>query len=85
MANVPKHPRVDINTAKAGTGPEYVIIEGAPRHYISGYGVAEAGDIVTLPEGCNPGKWLQPVNPKDVAKVQGDEEAAAKAKAEGKK
>lgn len=77
MANMPKQERVKVRTAQAGVGPQYVIVAGAPQHYITGYGLVGPGDIVTLPEGCKPGRYLQAVNPADVAKVQGDEDQAA--------
>ncbi len=75
MTNVPKVPAVKVRTARdvSRDTQQYVVVKGAPKHYVSGYGVVGEGDIVTLDEGVTPGKWLQAVNPSDVQKVVADE------------
>ena len=73
MAHIPKGNTVKVRTEREDqAGKVYVIAAGAPKHYIGGYGVCEAGDIVTLPAGTEPGKWLIHVNESDVQKVQAD-------------
>lgn len=72
MAQLPKNPVVKVRTAKAGAGPSYVIVAGAPTHYVPGYGQVGPGAIVTLPEGTKPGRWLVEVNQKDVEKAQAE-------------
>jgi len=57
---------------------QYVIIEGAPKHYVSGFGLVGPGSIVSLAAGVTPGKWLQQVNPSDAEKASVDVEAAGR-------
>lgn len=42
--------------------PRYRLKERAPKHVIDGRFYV-AGDVVVLPEGVKPGKWLEPLNP----------------------
>jgi hypothetical protein len=73
--SVPANKRVRTRTARpAGddTGKFYVLKAGAPKHYISGFGVVGAGDVVSLPADVEPGDWLVEINKADVAKVQAD-------------
>ena len=58
-------------------GVAYVVVAGAPTHYISGFGLVGPGDTVTLAAGVEPGKFLRAVNPADVVKADGDPEVAA--------
>lgn len=79
MATLPKNPRVRTRTSRQAydtSGTYYVLMAGAPPHYIPGYGLVHAGSVITLPEHTQPGVWLEPVNPKDVAKVSNDESLA---------
>ncbi len=71
------------------TGVMCVVVEGAPPHYISGFGIVGPGDVVTIPEDTKPGQYLRAVNPKDVEKVAADpakaDELAAAAAAANEK
>lgn len=70
---------------------QYVIAQGAPQHYVDGYGLCNAGAIVTLAPGVTPGRWYVEVSPEDAQKAQASEAdsqrlavlAAAKIKAKG--
>ncbi len=90
MARLPQNPRIKTRTEREDTeGTPYVIVAGAPKHYIAGFGVVGPGAVITLPEGQKPGRWLEPINEKDAAKVAADPakaqelaEAAAERKSE---
>lgn len=75
---IPGAKRVTARTSRpAGAhGTQYVVIAGAPDHYVPGYGIVGPGDIITLDEGVEPGRWVQPVNPKDAQKVGAEPEKA---------
>lgn len=70
---------------------KYVIAQGAPQHYVDGYGLVGAGAIVSLAPGVTPGKWMVEVSEDDAAKAGASESdairlavlAAAKIKARG--
>lgn len=70
---------------------KYVIAQGAPMHYVDGYGLVGAGAIVSLATGVTPGKWMVEVSPEDADKAGSSESdatrlavlAAAKIKARG--
>jgi hypothetical protein len=73
MARLPQNPRIKTRTEREDLeGRPFVIIAGAPKHYIAGFGVVGPGDVITLPEGVEPGVWLEPINEKDAAKVAAD-------------
>lgn len=55
---------------------KYVIAEGAPVHYVDGYGLVRAGAIVSLAPGVTPGKWYVEVSPEDAAKASASEQGA---------
>lgn len=77
---IKKNKRINPRTARKAYdegGVKYVIVEGAPRHYISGFGVVGPGDVVTLPAGDKPGQHLRAVADADVAKVDADPAKAA--------
>ena len=78
MAHIPRNPVVKTRTERESEhGKAYVIVAGAPAHYIGGYGVVGPGAIITLPEGTEPGKWLEEINSSDVDKVAADPDKAA--------
>ena len=78
MAHVPRPKNLKIRSEREDQdGTAYVIVAGAPLHYIGGYGVVGPGAIITLPEGTEPGQWLEAVNPSDVTKVAEDPDKAA--------
>lgn len=56
--------------------PKYVIANGAPPHYVDGYGLVGPGAIVTLAPGVEPGRWYMEVAPEDAAKAATDQAAA---------
>lgn len=57
----PKKP-IFSETKKPTPGAKrYRIKEGAPPHYLWG-DLHKEGAIVTLPEGCTPGRWLEEVD-----------------------
>lgn len=62
-------------TARTPSGGEqqYVIAQGAPQHYVDGYGLCNAGAIVTLAPGVTPGRWMVEVAPEDAEKAQASE------------
>lgn len=72
------NPRTSRKASLADDGPQFVVIEGAPKHYVSGFGVVGPGAIVTLAKGVKPGKFLQPVHPRDAAKASASQEDADK-------
>lgn len=80
MAKIPEHPLVKTRTERAPVASDrrYVVIEGAPKHYIGGYGIVGPGDIVTLGDDVKPGKYLLEVHQKDANKAAASEEDAAK-------
>lgn len=79
MARLPQNPVVKTRTEVDDLdGTAYVIIEGAPRHYIGGYGIVGPGDTVTLTKGVQPGRWLEPISDSDVAKLGKDPTLAGK-------
>ena len=56
--------RVNVRTARkafSAEGVAYVVAEGAPRHYISGFGIVGPGDVVTLDASVKPGDYLTKV------------------------
>lgn len=57
----------------AGGEQQYVIAQGAPQHYVDGYGLCNAGAIVTLAPGVDPGRWMVEVAPEDAEKAQASE------------
>lgn len=69
-----KDPTINPRTARtpADSEPKYVIAYGAPKHYVSGYGICGAGDIVSLAPGVSPGKHMVEVAQADVDKVNED-------------
>lgn len=80
------------NARTPGAGEQhYVIANGAPKHYVDGYGLVGAGAIVTLAPGVEPGRWMVEVNPEDAVKAGESESdaqrlsvlAAAKIRANG--
>lgn len=78
MARLPQHPKVKTRTEREDLdGPAYVLIAGAPRHYIAGFGIVGAGDVVTLPPGVSPGQWLEPIAESDAVKVASNPDLAA--------
>jgi hypothetical protein len=89
MSNKPLNPRTE-RVPKDGE-PQYILADGAPQHYVAGYGLCGAGAIVTLQPGVEPGKWYVEINPEDAAKAESSEVdrqrlaalAAAKIKAKG--
>lgn len=70
----PMNPR----TARTPSQDEqhYVIAQGAPKHYVDGYGLVGGGAIVTLATGVTPGKYMMEVAPEDAAKAQASESDA---------
>lgn len=62
-------------TARTPSGGEqhYVIAQGAPTHYVDGYGLCNASAIVTLAPGVDPGRWMVEVAPEDAEKAQASE------------
>lgn len=78
MARLPQQPKVKTRTEREDLeGRPFVLIAGAPRHYIPGFGIVGAGDVITLPEGVLPGKWLEPIAEADAAKVASNPDLAA--------
>ncbi len=85
----PLNPR-NARTPTAGE-QQYVIANGAPKHYVDGYGLVGAGAVVTLAPGVDPGRWYVEISPEDAAKAAASESdaqrlavlAAAKIKAGG--
>lgn len=81
--------RVNPRTARTpnGEGPYYVLVEGAPKHYVDGYGLVRGGAVVTLAPGVDPGKYYVEITAEEYAKAGADETfaqalaAVAKAKA----
>lgn len=57
----------------AGGEQQYVLAHGAPTHYVDGYGLCNAGAIVTLAPGVTPGRWYVEVAPEDAEKAQASE------------
>lgn len=90
MSTKPLNPR-NAREPSGDSGPFYVLAEGAPQHYVDGYGLCNAGAIVTLAPGIDPGKWYVEVAQEDAEKAMGSESdaqrlaamAAAKIKAGG--
>ena len=88
-----KNERVQPRNARTPKHDEqpYVIADGAPTHYVDGYGLVRGGAIVTLAPGVTPGRWMVEVAPEDAAKARASESdaqrlavmAAAKIKARG--
>lgn len=77
MAHIPRGPKLKVRSERESQeGTAYVIVAGAPLHYIGGYGVVGPGDLVTLPEGTKPGKYLEAINPKDVETLSADPDKA---------
>lgn len=72
----PMNPRTSRKAVDIAAGQQYVIVEGAPKHYIPGFGLCGPGHIVTLAAGVQPGKYLQPIADSDAAKVAHDPEKA---------
>lgn len=52
---------------------QYVIADGAPKHYVDGYGLVGSGAIVTLAPGVDPGKWYVEISPEDADKANASE------------
>lgn len=80
------------NARTPGAGEQYyVIADGAPKHYVDGYGLVGSGAVVTLAPGVDPGRWYVEISPEDAAKASASESdaqrlavlAAAKIKAGG--
>lgn len=80
------------NARTPGAGEQYyVIADGAPKHYVDGYGLVGSGAVVTLAPGVDPGRWYVEISPEDAAKAAASEAdaqrlavlAAAKIKAGG--
>lgn len=73
MARLPQNPKIDPRTERTDLdGVPYVIVAGAPKHYIAGFGVVGPGDTVTLASNVKPGRWLEPISDSDVAKLSRD-------------
>lgn len=51
---------------------QYIIVAGAPRHYVSGYGLVGPGAFVSLAEGVKPGKYMAEVTAKEKAAVDSE-------------
>ena len=61
---IKKNQKINPRTARkafTAEGVAYVVADGAPRHYISGFGIVGPGDVVTLDASVNPGKYLTKV------------------------
>lgn len=56
---------------------QYVVIEDAPLHYISGFGLVGPGALVSLGDDVKPGKWLAEVSASEAKQAAHDEGAAA--------
>lgn len=69
----PFQPRTARKPDATAITQHYVIAEGAPKHYVSGYGLVGPGAIVTLAEGVKPGQHLVEVSPEQAAKAGSDE------------
>lgn len=89
MARLPQQPKVKTRTEREDLeGRPFVLIAGAPRHYIAGFGIVGAGDVITLPPGVQAGRWLEPIAEADAAKVASNPDLAnelAEAAAERKR
>ena len=61
---IKKNQKINPRTARkafTAEGVAYVVADGAPRHYISGFGIVGPGDVVTLDASVKPGKYLTKV------------------------
>lgn len=76
MTTKPINPR----TARTpGQGEQhYIIANGAPEHYVSGYGQVRGGHVVTLPKNQEPSRWFGKISPDQAAEAQADPAVAAK-------
>lgn len=78
MIQLPGSKKVKARNSRDANAPgiPYVVVAGAPRHYIPGFGVVGPGAVITLPEGVDPGDYLAAVNPSDAVKAASDEDKA---------
>lgn len=52
--------------------PFFVIATGAPRHYVSGYGLVGPAAIVSLPIGEEVSPWMGTITPEQAREAQAD-------------
>jgi hypothetical protein len=57
-------------------GPYYVLAEGAPKHYIDGFGLCFGGALFTLAPGVEPGIHMVEITADEYQKASGDESFA---------
>lgn len=73
-----KQKNINPRTAREPSPDEqkYVIADGAPKHYVDGYGLVGPAAIVSLAPGVTPGRWMVEVSESDVAKAMESDDAA---------
>lgn len=73
-----KQKNINPRTARDPSPDEqkYVIADGAPKHYVDGYGLVGPGAIVSLAPGVTPGRWMLAVSESEVAKAMESDDGA---------